>query len=172
MTDVFVGQLVKPFGIRGEMKLCPTVDFWTDVLRSTRLVLRRETADGFAERAIAFERYRSHGNCFVVRIEGVDDRNAAEELVGGEVFIDSEDLDIEPPDRLLPFQVVGATVKTEEGAILGEVTSVVFSAAHDVYEVEGENGTFLVPAVPEFVVSVDESARVVTIRPMPGLMDQ
>ena len=172
MTDVFVGRFVKPFGIRGELKFCPTVDFWEDVLRSKRIILRRDTSGGVAERTIAFERSRPHGNCYVVRINGIDDRNEAEELVGGELFLDVDDMDVELPERILPFQVVGSTVKTEEGKVLGEVTSVVFSAAHDVYEVEGENGTFLVPAVSEFIVSIDEGNRVVTIRLMPGLIDE
>ena len=82
MTDVFLGRLVKAFGIRGELKLDPTADFWEDILRSKRLVLRRETDGGIEERPRRAREFRPHGRCYVVDVEGVADRNAAEELVG------------------------------------------------------------------------------------------
>ena len=87
------------------------------------------------------------------------------------MFIDVDNLDVDPPKVELPFQVVGLTVKTEDGRELGQIRSVIFSAAHPVYNVEGEDGEVMIPAVPEFVVSRDDEAGVVTIRPIPGLLD-
>ncbi len=171
MTDVFLGRLVKAFGIRGELKLNPTADFWEDILRSKHLVLRREADGRIEERPVALERYRPHGRCYVVDIEGVADRNAAEEIVGGELFIDGASIDVDLPEEKLPFQVIGAAVKTVEGKALGEVTAVVFSPAHDVYEVSGPNGSFMVPAVPEFVVSIDDEKKEIIIRTIPGLVE-
>ncbi len=79
---------------------------------------------------------------------------------------------MELPEKNLPFQVIGAAVRTTEGKRLGEVTDVFFSPAHDVYEVKGTNGMFMVPAVPEFVVSIDADKREITIRTIPGLVDE
>jgi len=172
MTDVFLGRVVKAFGIRGELKLDPTGDFWEDVLRSKCLVLRRETDGGVEERPVALERFRPHGRCYVVDVEGVADRNAAEELVGSELFIDDGSIDVKLPDVKLPFQVLGAAVKTVEGRALGEVTAVVFSPAHDLYEVGGPSGSFMIPAVPEFVVSIDDEKREIIIKTIPGLVDE
>ena len=128
------------------------------------------TEDGTrAEQAVVFERSRSHGRNYVVKIAGVDDRNSAEAYIGGEIFIGEDAIDVSLPDAPLPFQIVGTTVRSEDGELLGRVSSVIYSAAHDVYEVTGEKGSFLVPAVPEFIVSLDEN--VMTIRPLPGLLD-
>ena len=171
MADVFLGRLVKAFGIRGELKLDPTADFWEEILRSKRLVLRRETDEGIEERPFVLSRFRPHGKCYVVVVEGVTDRNAAEELAGGELFIDGENIDVDLPEERLPFQVIGAAVKSAEGKALGEVTAVIFSPAHDVYEVSGPEGSFMVPAVPEFVVSIDDEAREIVIKTIPGLLD-
>ncbi|UCG51971.1 MAG: 16S rRNA processing protein RimM [Candidatus Latescibacterota bacterium] len=172
MTDVFLGRLVKAFGIRGEIKLHPTDDFWEEVLASKCLTLRRETTDGVEEEPVIVKRYRPHKNSYVVTLDGVADRNQAEALVGGELFIDDEKIDVELPKQKRPFQIIGTTVKDADGAIVGEVTSVIFSAAHDVYEVSGGGRVFLVPAVPEFIVSMDEEKRELVIRPVPGLMDE
>ncbi len=172
MTDVFVGRVVKAFGIRGELKLVPTGDFWEGVLDSKNLVVRRRTDTGIEERAFVVERYRPHGKCYVVVVSGVTDRDEAEGLVGSEIFIDASRVDVDLPDEKLPFQVVGARVRDVEGRNLGEVTAVLFSPAHDLYEVTGENGAFMVPAVSEFVVAIDDEKREIIIKTIPGLVNE
>lgn len=172
MTDVFLGWVVKAFGIRGELKLDPAGDFWEGVLRSGNLVLRVETEAGLEERPFVVERYRPHGSCYVLEVAGVGDRNQAEALVGGEVLIDGSQIDVDLPRRKLPFQVVGTRVRSVEGRVLGEVTAVLFSAAHEIYEVTGEKGTFLVPAVAEFVVAMNDDEREMVIKTIPGLVGE
>lgn len=172
MTDVFIGRLVKAVGIRGELKLDPSGDFWEGVLRSRKLVLLLDTETGVEERPLVVEGFRPHKNGYVVGIRGVEDRNQAEALVGGDVIVDASSIDVELPERVLPFQVLGCRVVSTKGKLLGEVASVLHSAAHDVYEVAGERGTFMVPAVPEFIKSIDEDKRELVIETIPGLIDE
>ncbi len=172
MANVFLGRLVKAFGIRGELKLDPAEDFWEDALSSKLLVLRRETDSGEEERVVSLEAWRPHGNCYVVGVKGVSDRNDAETMIGADLFIEGAEIDVPLPQRRRPFQVVGIAVKAVDGRMLGEVTEVVFSPAHDVYEVQGPAGTFLVPAVPEFIVSIDDARKEMTIRTIPGLVGE
>lgn len=171
MTEVFLGRLVKAFGIRGEVKLHPSDDFWPGVLASEHLYLRSGTTGKPKRRPIAFARFRPHGNSYILRIDGVDDRDQAEGMVGGELYIEEDEIDVELPDRSLPFQIIGSTVKKEDGVVLGRVTSVIFSPAHDVYEVTGRESSFLLPVVPEFVISYDGQERELVIRTQPGLID-
>jgi 16S rRNA processing protein RimM len=147
-------------------------DFWPAVLESHELTLQW-LEDGDVLRRPAFiERARAHGGVYIVKLEGVDDRNAAEDEVGGELFIDLDRLDVAPPDEERPFQVVGLTVVTEAGETVGEVTSLTYSAAHGVYEVRGDDGAVvLIPAVPQFIVRRDEERRELVVRPIPGLLD-
>jgi len=171
-SAVYLGRFVKAFGIKGELKFVGSDDFWSDTLRSKRLELRRLVEGGGVERgSVAILDSRSHGKHYVVRLEGVENRADAEDQVGGELFIDIDNLDVDLPDVELPYQVVGLTVRTEDGRELGRIRSVTYSAAHPVYNVEGEDGEVMIPAVPEFVVSRDDEAGVVTIRPIPGLLD-
>lgn len=172
MSDIVVGRIVKAFGIKGELKFHPTQDFWEDVLESQQLFLRVRGEDGEVTRPLNIKRCRPHGKgSYVFVLDGLTDRNEAETLVGGEVVIDEADLDVELPDELLPFQVLGCTVKSEEGELLGKLTTVVYSAAHDVYEIENDERSFMVPAVDDFVIGYDEEKREMTIRLMPGLLD-
>jgi 16S rRNA processing protein RimM len=170
-SRIFLGRFVKPFGIKGELKFVGSEDFWGDTLRSRRLELCRLVDGDVEKRPARIESSRPHGNNYVVKLEGVDDRDGAESEVGTELFVDSDNLDVDLPDRELPFQVVGMTVRTEEGRVLGQIKSVIFSAAHPVYEIQGEDGEVMIPAVPEFVVARDDDAGEITIRPIPGLLD-
>jgi 16S rRNA processing protein RimM len=162
---------VKAFGIKGELKFVGSDNFWPEALGSARLEMRRLIDGNVENREINIERFRPHGNNFVVKLEGVETRSGAETEIGIEVFIDTANLDVDLPDRELPFQVVGYTVKTEDGRVVGRIRSVIFSAAHPVYDIEDDTGDSMVPAVPEFVVGRDDEAGVVTIRPIPGLLN-
>lgn len=171
MADIYLGRIVKAFGIRGELKFHPSDDFWEEVLESRKLELYSERSGKTTKLPFELVEKRPHGRSYVVKLKGIDDRNRAEELVGSELFVDEEVLDVALPHALLPFQVVGMTVKDEAGNVLGRVARIVYSAAHDVYEVERNGATFMVPAIPEFIVNVNEDEGEMTIRPLPGLIE-
>jgi 16S rRNA processing protein RimM len=171
MTDIYLGRIVKAFGIKGELKLNPSPDFWEEVLESKHLRLGAIENGDVTTRDVVVTSARPHGNCYVLRIEGVADRTGAETLVGAELFISDGEIDVAMPDQALPHQLIGLEVRDEAGEVLGTLSSIIASAAHEVYEVTGKRGSFLVPAVPEFVVSIDLEAGVVVVRPIPGLIE-
>ena len=167
--EVFLGRFVKAFGIRGELKLYAAEDFWFEALDSQRLFIARE---GDAEkRAAVIEYAQPHQKQYIVKLEGLHDRSGAEQEVGADLFIDIETLDVPLPDRELPYQVMGMHVRTEDGRDLGHITNVIVSPGQSVYEVTGENGKVLIPAVDAFVISRNFDDGEMTIRPIPGLLD-
>lgn len=169
--DVFLGRFVKPHGIRGELKLYASDDFWFEVLESGELFVSRTEGDDVVRRPVRVEYAQPHQKQYIVKLEGVDDRSEAEAEVGADLFIDMSRLDVDLPERELPFQVMGMEVRTEDGRELGRVTGVLLSAAQSVYEVTGESGRVLIPAVPAFIIARDSERGVLTVRPIPGLLD-
>ena len=172
VTDIYLGRIVKAFGIRGELKFHPSEDFWQSVLESKHLMLHSPMDDGVNTRPAVLQTWRPHGSGFVVELDGVKDRNDAEAAVGTELFIADDQLDVDMPDEPLPFQLLGITAKTESGEVLGEISAILRSKAHDIYEITGASGSFMVPAVPEFIISVDVSDHTMIVRPVPGLMEE
>jgi 16S rRNA processing protein RimM len=172
MTDrIHLGRFVKAFGIKGELKLYASDDFWPEAFESEQLFIARES-DVENERSVVIEYGKPHGGQYIVKLEGVDDRNDAEEIVGEDLFIDGEEIDVPKPEHELPHQVMGMTVRTEEGRVIGKVTNVLVGPAQSVYEVTGDDGKVaLIPAVPAFVVARDEAKREIVIRLIPGLID-
>jgi 16S rRNA processing protein RimM len=168
---VFLGSFVKAHGIRGELKLLTSEDFWPDVLESQELWVEHARDDDVERRPVQIERVRPHQGQYIIKLEGIDDRSDAEAEVGGRLFIPLDRLDVELPDHDLPFQVIGTLVRTEDGRVLGRVSGVLASAAQEVYEVTGEDGSVLIPAVPAFIVAHDRERGEITIRTIPGLID-
>jgi len=62
-------------------------------------------------------------------------------------------------------------VRTEDGREIGTITGVITSTAQAIYQVTGETGTVLIPAVPAFIIARDSERGEMTVRPIPGLLD-
>jgi 16S rRNA processing protein RimM len=169
VSEVFLGRFVKAFGIKGELKLYASGDFWFDALESERLYIARESGE---KRSIVIEYAQPHQKQYIVKLEGVDERWQAEAEVGAYLLIDMQDLDVDLPEHELPFQVLGMHVKTEDGRDLGRITDVIASPGQNVYEVTAETGgKVLIPAVDAFIVARNFDDGEMTVRPIPGLLD-
>lgn len=81
-------------------------------------------------RAVA--RARPDGNRWLVRFEGIDDRDAAAALTGTTVFAEP----LADPDELWVHELCGATVVDQRGDAAGVVTAVVANPAADLLELD------------------------------------
>jgi 16S rRNA processing protein RimM len=170
VSEVFLGRFVKAFGIKGELKLYASGDFWIEALASQRLYTARDADE--ARRSVTVEYAQAHQKQYIVKLEGVEDRRGAEAEVGTYLFIDIEEPDVALPDYELPFQVMGMHVRTEDGRDIGRITDVIASPGQNVYEVTAESGgKVLIPAVDAFIVARNFDAGEMTVRPIPGLLD-
>ena len=161
MKERFIeaGEIVNTHGVRGEVKIIP----WTDTPEFLRAV-KTLYIDGKPVRVLAS---RVHKGALLALLEGVEDVNAAMRLKGRRVSIDRADAPLEPGAFFIQ-DIIGARVVTEDGAELGALAEVIDAPAGMVYVVRG--GTeHLIPAVPEFVLSTDADAGVVTVRLIEGM---
>ena len=118
------------------------------------------------ERALVVDAARPHQGRMLVRFAGVEDRTAAERLLGVELTADplAGDADVLDDDELWVHEVVGAEVVDRAGAPVGRVTAVEANPAHDLLVLDGGR---LVPMV--FVV--EQRDGVLVIDPPDGLLD-
>lgn len=115
------------------------------------------------DRTLVVTSARRHQRRWLVRFEGVDDREAAAAL-RGVVLTGDPAAGTDDRDALWVHDVVGATVRDAGGRSLGRVVAVQDNPAHDLLVLD--DGT-LVPAV--FVVDRRGNAVVVDIPE--GLLD-
>ncbi len=157
-----IGRIVAPHGIRGEVKLVLTTDRPEMISE-----LRRAYLDG-SDTPVRIARLRIGGNRreAILKLQGTNDRNAAELLRGSIVQIRGDQL--APPEEgsFFHFQIVGLLAEDETGRPLGEVTEIIEAGEVDVYVITGEDGSQqLFPALSDVVLSIDPPSRKMIIRP-------
>ncbi len=157
---VDVGFVLRAHGVRGVVRVRATGD-----LSNVDSVYIGD--DSFAVRHAARDK-----EDWLVTLEGVGDRDAAEALKGRPVRLPRAAVPV-GDDELLVADLVGCTVYDVAGTALGEVTGSFDSGAHEVLEVRAprERGghEFMLPFVSPIVIDVDLAARRIVCDPPPGL---
>jgi len=147
---VALSKLVKPHGVQGEIRGV----LLTDVLENFRGRATIRWRRGREVQELEIEGIRPHGTLLLFKFKGVDDRDAARELVGGLLEIPLEELVPLPPGEYYWYQLLGLKVYTEEGEYLGELQEIMETGGHDVYVVRKEGEEILLPAIKEVVKAV------------------
>lgn len=96
-----------------------------------------------------------HGKSVIARIEGVDDREQAAMLVGAELGVEREQLPEAGDGQFYWSDLIGLKVVHRDGTVLGKVTSLLETGAHDVMVVNGEQERIIPFVMNKFVIGVD-----------------
>lgn len=153
------GRIVNTHGVAGEVK----IEVWLDspqFLKSFKrcFIDRRE---------VKLLSARVHKGFLIVKLEGVEDVNAAMALKGRTVFIDRADARL-PKGAFFLQDIIGASVVDESGNEIGKLVDVMETPASNVYVVKGER-EHLIPAVPEFILSTDADNGIITVHLIEGM---
>ena len=153
MTRLEVGRVGRAHGLRGEVVVKPITNRTERFATGSELFLD--------DHVVTIASARPLKDSFVVRFDGVSDRNGAEALRGKLLTaapIEGDD------DELWAHDVIGAEVHDRAGAVLGRVVAVEANPAHDLLVLDSDA---LVPVV--FVISHGDG--VVVVDPPEGLLE-
>ena len=157
MTDdslVELGNINGVFGIQGWVKVfshtSPRIQI-TDY----RLWLIKHNGQYKEYRVL---RGREQGKAIVAQLEGIDDRNTSEAMVGATVFVRSDQLDELGEGEYYWSQLIGLDVVTEQGVTLGVVDWLFETGNNDVMVVQGDKERFIPYIKNNFVKEVDLEA--------------
>jgi len=159
---VVIGQALKPFGIRGEVKIRPFTESFEPFVRSAELVF-----DDTSYRVLDI---RFHKGTALAVLEGIDSPEKARELCGSLVRTDKANLPPLEEDEYYWNEILGMEVATVDGKALGKVTQIIRTGANDVLQVEGAYGEVLLPMIDEVIVEVDLQERKIVADPLEGLI--
>ena len=159
---VVIGKAVKPFGVKGEIK----IHAYTESLD----VFGKSAVLFFDNAPFAVVKTRVHGGAVLASLEGVDTPESARELVGKLVQTEEDNLPPREEGEYYWVDLIGMKVSTTEGRNLGEITRITPTGAHDVLHVEGPFGEVLLPYIDEVVMSVDTENNEMLVDPLEGLV--
>ena len=166
---VAIGEIARPHGLRGEVRVTPLTDHPERFERLTACVLWDATRN--EREPCRITTARRQGDAVLVAIDGYASVDAARALVGRLIAVPRNEALPPPPGSFYPWQLAGARVTTEDGQLVGRLARIEHSTGHDLWVVEHDGREHLIPAVPEIVIDVDVAAGRVVIRPPDGLLD-
>jgi 16S rRNA processing protein RimM len=166
VETVIVGEVIKPQGIKGELKIYPITDNISRFKKLKKVTL----TDGKILTSFEVLGVRTDPKSMVfLHLNGIDTPEDAEKYRGFQVRVDREDV---PPlqDRWYYFELEGMKVY-ENDILLGTLTRVLETGANDVYLVQGKKGEICVPALKTVVKNVDVPGKRMDVILPPGLLD-
>ena len=166
---VVIGEIARPHGLHGEMRVMARTDHPERFEGVTDCVLWDQARD--TRERCRITRARRQGTAVLLSLAGYDTVEAASALVGRLVALPEAEALPLPPGQFYPWQLEGCRVVTDDGREVGRVTRIEHSAAQDLWVVSDGARERLIPAVAEIVLEVDVAAGRVVIRPPDGLLE-
>jgi len=164
-APVAIGRILRPHGICGEVRVLPLTEFPERFLSLEKVLV----GDRSEHRQYDVKGASLHGKAVLVRLSGIDSREAAESLRGMNMMVPASERVELPPDHYFVYEVLGMQCFKSNGDLVGEVKEVLQTAANDVYVVEGADGVHLVPGVKAVVKEIDVAARRMVVDWMDGM---
>ena len=166
-APIVVGQVVGPYGIKGWLKVVSFTDPADNLLgyrpwRLARAAATHRASPRIPEAhlgALEVEEARRHGQIYIAKVKGIDDRRSAETLADAQILIDASALPRLPDNEFYWRDLIGMTVVLPDGVPLGCVVELIETGANDVLVVEGDAGRRLIPFVATVIGEVDLAAR-------------
>ncbi len=146
-----IGFVLRPQGIRGELKVEPLTDHPRRFSDAKEVLLEQEGQ----YTPVRMTTNRITGDAVYVYLEGYYTRDAAEKLRGAYICVPREQAVPLPEGSWFVCDLLGLSVRTQSQTI-GTLCDVIRTGAVDVYEVKKEaGGTLRFPALKRVIVQVD-----------------
>lgn len=164
---VAIGKIVKPHGIKGYVKVLPLTEHPARFEDLQQIQVELPSRNTFT---LNVSEVGVRGDVIFLKLEGIDSRDDALTLSGAFLNIPREELLPLDDDEYYHFELIGMSVKTEAGEMLGKVASVIDNSANDVIVVRNNDREHLIPMIKDILVKMDFENDEIVIKPIPGLL--
>lgn len=170
-----IGKIINTHGVAGGLKIDPWCDSPSVLAGIGRLYRKKgtgETVPGNEHfEALDIEKITPHGRFVIAYIESCDSFEKANILRDTVLYAAREDIPIEEGRHFIADLIGLPVINIDSGKIYGKLREVNTSGKQDIYEIDTANGIVLLPAVDEFVKSIDLE-KGIYIRPIEGFFDE
>ena len=152
---LIIGQILRPQGVRGEVKVRPITDDPQRFVALTQAYLLEEET----YRLCSVHCTRVHKGFAYLLVNDAQDREAAEAFRGAYLCVDRQNAIPLPEDTNFICDLIGCRVQDEQGNEIGTLREVLQPGAADVYVLDTPRGELLFPALKRVVLHVDTNTQ-------------
>lgn len=156
---VAMGYIKGAFGIKGWLKIQPSTEYLDSLLDYPKWRLSK----GTDIREVEIEAGKAVGDELQVKLSHINDRDAAALMRGYTIEVPRDSFNNTDDDEYYWVDLVGMQVINRDKIVLGQVTKIIETGAHDVIVLDGEYGEKLIPFVSHYIDDVNKTTRVVTV---------
>ncbi|MBQ9731681.1 MAG: 16S rRNA processing protein RimM [Alphaproteobacteria bacterium] len=161
VAKVCLGAIVGVHGIRGEVKVKSFTENENDLTGYGML------SDESGNRLFELKIVGHSKELLRVKIKGVDDRNAAETLIGTGLYIERTKLPQTAEDEFYHTDLIGLMALTAQGEKVGTINALYNFGAGDLIEIRtSENRLEMLPFTKEYVPTINLKEGYIIVKMM------
>ena len=162
---VVMGRVVAPYGVFGWLKIVPDTEEFDGLLDyKTWWVGKSESGKDNDWRELKVESAKTHNDVLVVKLQGIDDRDAAFACKGKQVAVPRALLPKLKAEEYYWSDLIGLNVKNQQNVDFGKITDVFATGANDVVVAKSEDGIErLIPYIAQVILNVDLAAKIMLV---------
>jgi 16S rRNA processing protein RimM len=164
---VLIGRVRSAHGLGGEVSVEPVSDIVERFTGLRRVLLKRGNEIG----EVSVASVRRKGGDVLLKLDGTDERGAAEALAGAELGVRRQDVWPLDDGTYYVFDLIGSRVVGDGDREIGQVEDVLRFPANDVFVVRTGKGEALIPVTKNVIKRIDAANKVVVIEELNGLLD-
>jgi len=164
---LLIGKVLRPHGLRGLLKIESYAHSRTTFLEARTLFIRAISGKLIEFTVSSVSPYK---NSLLIKLDGLDQKEEAENLRGAEIFIKKGSL-VRNEDEYFWHEILKLGVYLESGSYLGIVSQIISTGGNDIYVIKDGKREILIPATHEVIKEIDLEKRIMIITPMEGLLD-
>lgn len=167
-SELEIGQIVNTFGIKGEVKVKPFTD---DIKRFDKLK-KINIEQKNSKKEYEIENIKYHKDMLILKLKGIDQIEQAELLRNSYLKIDRNEEEPLEENTYYIVDLLGLSVYTEEGILLGILDDIYNTGSNDIYVVKDSLGKqTLLPAIQDVIKEIDIENQKIIVHVMKGLLD-
>ena len=163
-----IGKFAKPHGVKGEISLVTSCSAFDE---DENLYIVCDIDGILVPFFIESIRYKTE-TTLLVKLENIDTEDAVREFSNIDVYYPIDEFDSnETLGQITWDNFIGYEVVDEQFGFLGNITDVDDSTVNVLFNINHKGKELLMPAVEEFILSIDDEKKVIAVSVPEGLFD-
>ncbi len=167
MEYIKIGQITKPFGLKGDVKVYPYTGFIDERFAKNNTVYLKVDNEYLP---VIIEKANLHKGLVNVKFKEYNHINDIEKYSRTDIYFDKSKLHKLANGEYYIFELVGLKAYDQNNTYLGDVIEVVEGIAHNNLKISHEPKPFLIPNIKQFVKKVDLENKTIHLELIEGII--